>query len=270
MMVFSPLTTKKSTDVPVPFYQQRDDAGRDQRRQIRRRSEATLQEEERRTRRREGEKKRKKTTNYRTRIVEAIVKLKARSPGSNSLTIKECVRAYMPADEEWTNSVFLNALKMMVTDGDLVQTGDRYMFSQEFWEENIQKKSAGARMDAEYIYNVMIDVEEYRMCDYGLCDGNQRAITAVIRRDGKAAVAPFFEPLDVSYFQTLTFFNGGGGSLQSRLEKGITSSGSAVEQMEAFNKYFEEQDDYHWGGQGERYDTIPELEWLIKKLKNAL
>ncbi|EJK63405.1 hypothetical protein THAOC_15943, partial [Thalassiosira oceanica] len=52
------------------------------------------------------------------------------------------------------------------------------------------------------------------------------------------------------------------------LEKGIPSSGSAVEQMEAFNKYFEEQDDYHH--LEEEYDTIPELEWLIKELKNAL
>ncbi|EJK65506.1 hypothetical protein THAOC_13623, partial [Thalassiosira oceanica] len=123
----------------------------------------------------------------------------------------------------------------------------------------------------EYIYHVMVDIEENRQCDYGHCDDNQRAITAVIRRDGKAAVAPFFKPLDVSYFQTLTYFAGAGdeqGSLQLAMEKGMPRSGSAVEQMEAFNKYFEEQDDYHH--LEEEYDTIPELEWLIKELKNAL
>ncbi|EJK63397.1 hypothetical protein THAOC_15944, partial [Thalassiosira oceanica] len=159
-------------------------------------------------------------SSYRTRIVEAIVNLKARSPGSNSLTIKKCVRANMPADEEWTNSVFLNALKKMVADGDLVQTEDHYMFSQKFWEEKVQK-SAGASKDAaavsssrlwtlkrkidinvsseptqgvyvprscgacefypvkreriflprtEYIYHVMVDIEENRQCDYGHCD----------------------------------------------------------------------------------------------------
>jgi len=122
----------------------------------------------------------------------------------------------------------------------------------------------------EYIYWVMGDVEESRQCDYGKCDGHQRAITALIRREGKAAVAPFFDPLDVSYFRTLSFFSdpNGGGTFEWVMEKGIVSSGSAVEQMEAFNKYFEEQDDYH--SLEEEYDTIPELKWLIKHLKNAM
>ena len=122
----------------------------------------------------------------------------------------------------------------------------------------------------EYIHNVMVDVEENRQCDYGHLDDNQRAITALIKRDGRDAVAPFFEPLDVSYFRTLNFFSDadGGGTFNDVMEKGIVSSGSAVEQIEAFNKYFEEQDDYH--GLEEEYDTIPELEWLIKKLKDAM
>jgi len=99
---------------------------------------------------------------YRTRIAEAIANLKGRSPGSTDLAIKKCVRACMPADEEWKNSVFLNALKKMVSDGDLVQTDDRYMFSQKFWEENIQKKSAGARKDVAvstslYQFNVLLN-----------------------------------------------------------------------------------------------------------------
>ena len=114
----------------------------------------------------------------------------------------------------------------------------------------------------------MVDVEENRQCDYGHLDDNQRAITALIKRDGRDAVAPFFEPLDVSYFRTLSFFAYSRGSFPKVMEKGIVSSGSAVEQIEAFNKYFEEQDDYH--GLEEEYDTIPELEWLIKKLKDAM
>ena len=88
-----------------------------------------------------------KMSSYRARIVEAIANLKARSPGSTALAIKRCVRANMPADEEWTNSVFLNALKKMVADGDLVQTDDNYMFSQKFLEKSIQKKSASADTD---------------------------------------------------------------------------------------------------------------------------
>ena len=75
----------------------------------------------------------------------------------------------------------------------------------------------------EYIYWVMGDVEESRQCDYGKCDGHQRAITALIRREGKAAVAPFFDPLDVSYFRTLSFFSdpNGGGTFEWVMEKGI-------------------------------------------------
>ena len=118
----------------------------------------------------------------------------------------------------------------------------------------------------EYVYNVMCEVEEHRMCNYGQRDGNQRAITALIRRDGRAAVAPFFEPLDVSYFQTLSYFSEGGTSFASAMEKGIVQSGSAVEQIEAFNEYFEERAEYYH----QKYDTIPELEWLVKHLKNAM
>ena len=120
----------------------------------------------------------------------------------------------------------------------------------------------------EYISWVMCEVEEFRQCNYGRCDGHQKAITALIQRDGRAAVAPFFEPLDVSYFRTLRFFSGDAGTFSIIMEKGIVNSGSAVEQMEAFNKYFEEQERYH--ELEEEYDTIPELEWLVKHLKNAM
>ena len=141
----------------------------------------------------------------------------------------------------------------------------------EFYQERerifLPRTELGDLVD-EYIYWVMCEVEEFRQCDFGHCDDNQRAITALIRRDGRAAVVPFFEPLNVSYFRTLSFFSSDGEGTFSAMEKGIVNSGSAVEQIEAFTKYFEEQEEYHHLEQ--EYDTIPELKWLIKQLKNAM
>mmetsp|Transcript_24346 Transcript_24346/g.57871 ORF Transcript_24346/g.57871 Transcript_24346/m.57871 type:complete len:119 (+) Transcript_24346:415-771(+) len=103
----------------------------------------------------------------------------------------------------------------------------------------------------------------------------QDEIKKLIKRDGKASVVPFFEPLDVSYFRTLTYFQGGqhrsdNYGLHVDMKGGIVHSGSAVEQIEAFHTYFKEHGGRYMGHKSQGGDNISEFVWLIKRLKKAM
>ena len=80
---------------------------------------------------------------YRALIADAIVKLKDRTPGSTACSIKKHMEANMSEDEMMINSVFRDALKKMVAEGELSQAGECYMFNEKFLA-NGKKKSASA------------------------------------------------------------------------------------------------------------------------------
>ena len=71
----------------------------------------------------------KSTMSYKAGIFAAITALADRTPGSSSIAIKKHMQANLPADKKWMNTMYLNALKKAVADGELVQTKNSYKLS---------------------------------------------------------------------------------------------------------------------------------------------
>ena len=123
----------------------------------------------------------------------------------------------------------------------------------------------------EYIYFALSGAED--QCFYG--GETQDQIKELIKREGKASVVPFFEPLGVSYFRTLTYFQEGQHrkddyGLHVDMKGGIVDSGSAVEQIEAFHAYFKEHGGRYMGHKSQGGDNVSEFAWLVKRLKKAM
>ena len=123
----------------------------------------------------------------------------------------------------------------------------------------------------EYIYFALSGAED--QCFYG--GETQDQIKELIKREGKASVVPFFEPLGVSYFRTLTYFQEGQHrkddyGLHVDMKGGIVDSGSAVEQIEAFHTYFKEHGGRYMGHKSQGGSNMSGLAWLVERLKKAM
>ena len=102
----------------------------------------------------------------------------------------------------------------------------------------------GDKVD-EYLYWKWVDEEEW-MADYGK-GYLQDEVRELIEEGGWDVVAPFFEHLDTSWIESLTFMNGL-STLGMQIKAGSKKRrGSAIEQMKA----------NHAGG----------FNWLIKQLE---
>ena len=85
---------------------------------------------------------------YKAGIITAITELNDRSrSGSSSAAIKKHMQANLASDKKWLNKQFLNALKKMVADGDLVQTKNSYKFSADY-KKAAKKKQGGKKKKA--------------------------------------------------------------------------------------------------------------------------
>ena len=67
---------------------------------------------------------------YKAGIFAAITALADRT-GSSSIAIKKHMQANLPADKKWMNTMYLNALKKAVADGELNQTKNSVFVSDE-------------------------------------------------------------------------------------------------------------------------------------------
>lgn len=68
---------------------------------------------------------------YKKGIIAAIMEINDRS-GSSSIAIKKQMLVDFPAGKKWNHTLFLNALKKAVSDGDVVQVKRSYKLSTDY------------------------------------------------------------------------------------------------------------------------------------------
>ena len=120
----------------------------------------------------------------------------------------------------------------------------------------VPQNKLGDEVD-KFLYWTFCETEEFNR----VCYGND---PPDIENASKDDIDSFFVPLEQSYMASLSFFSGGKGSFSHCMANGLKKKdkeGSAVEQMKAFAKWYENGNHHYVGGR------IDDLDWLIEKLE---
>mmetsp|Transcript_11375 Transcript_11375/g.16502 ORF Transcript_11375/g.16502 Transcript_11375/m.16502 type:complete len:209 (+) Transcript_11375:129-755(+) len=87
---------------------------------------------------------------YRAEIIKAIESLKDHIVGSNLAAIQKHVKASIPSDAKWSNTLFLTALWALVDKGDVIQVNDTtYKLSSEYKTKKTDEIRAALQMKEE-------------------------------------------------------------------------------------------------------------------------
>ena len=120
----------------------------------------------------------------------------------------------------------------------------------------VPQNKLGEEVD-KFLYWVFCDTEEFNRVRYAKDRPD-------IENASKGDIDSFFVPLDQSYMASLSFFSGGKGTFSHCMANGLKKKdkeGSAIEQMKAFSKWYENGNHPYVGGR------IDDLDWLIEKLE---
>jgi len=113
----------------------------------------------------------------------------------------------------------------------------------------------------KHLYWKFANAEEFNRVDYG---GREDEIKHILETGGESSIAPFREPLNASFMESLSFFNGGEGSFGTRMKPGLKNSkGSAIDQMKAFTKWYVLNQHAH----GYLLELMQDFKWLIETLE---
>lgn len=132
----------------------------------------------------------------------------------------------------------------------------------------VPQTELGDKVD-KFLYWTCAEEEENNQCMYA--NGHKKELETVIDNAGYDEIAPFYEPLNQSYMQSLSFFaptagyGGMGSTFATMMAPGLKNKkGSAIEQMKAFAKWYASipiDPNVGYGGR------IKRLDWLIKKFE---
>lgn len=118
----------------------------------------------------------------------------------------------------------------------------------------VPKNELGDKVD-KFLYRVFMEVDECHM--YAYASG---IYMEDIENAGNDDIDSFFVPLGQSFMGSLSWWQGGVGTVTSGMEEGLKNKeGSAVEQMKAFSKWYADNDYYGY--------RLEKLDWLIMQLE---